>query len=132
QTNRCSQVGDNTSAVNLTTLVSQDLPLNKKQQLVVEKVLLKALAWGDNAYDASKRDKMLLYIGGEGGVGKSQIIKAIVAGMDLILRKDEIIIMAPTGAAADNIGGNTYQTTLGISLSKMQKPVMNPRSKSFG
>ena len=51
------------------------------------------------------------YIGGEGGVGKSQIIKAIIAGMDLILRKDEVILIAPTGAAADNISGNTYHTS---------------------
>ena len=97
----------------------------------MEKVLLKALAWGDNAYDASKRDQMLLYVGGEGGVGKSQIIKAIVTGMDLILRKDEIILMAPTGAAADNIGGNTYHTSLGISISKMQKPGVKPQIKKL-
>ena len=131
QTEQCSQVGDNPSAASLTTLVSKDVPLNRKQQLVVEKVLLKALAWGDNAYDASKRDQMLLYVGGEGGVGKSQIIKAIVTGMDLILRKDEIILMAPTGAAADNIGGNTYHTSLGISISKTQKPGMKPRIKKL-
>ena len=48
---------------------------------------------------------MLLYVGGEGGVGKSQVIKAIVAGMDLIHRKGEVILMAPTGAATNNIGG---------------------------
>ena len=52
----------------------------------------------------------------------TEVIKAIVAGMDLILRKDEVILMAPTGAAADNIGGNTYHTALGISLAKTQKP----------
>ena len=74
---------------------------------------------------------MLLYIGGEGGVGKSQIIKAVVAGMDLILRKDEIILMAPTGAAADNIGGNTYHTLLGISISKPQKPSTKPQIKKL-
>jgi hypothetical protein len=44
-----------------------------------------------------------------------QIIKAIVAGIDLICRKEEVIVMALTGAAADNIGGNTYHTSLGIS-----------------
>ena len=35
--------------------------------------------------------------------------------------------MAPTGAAADNIGGNTYHTALGISLAKTQKPSVSPR-----
>jgi hypothetical protein len=38
--------------------------------------------------------------------------------MDLILRKDEVILMVPTGAVANNIGGNTYYTALGISLAK--------------
>ncbi|THC87309.1 hypothetical protein EYZ11_013246 [Aspergillus tanneri] len=46
------------------------------------------------------------------GFGKSQIIKAIAAGMDLVHRKHEVIFMAPTGAAADIIGGNTYHTFL--------------------
>jgi len=64
-------------------------------------VLSGALAWASHAYDASKQDQKFLYIGGEGGVGKSQIIKAIVAGMDFIYRKEEVILMAPTGAAAD-------------------------------
>ena len=80
-----------------------------------------ALAWRDHAYDASKREQILLYVRGEGGTGKSQIIKSIVVGMDLILRKDEVILMTPTGAAADNIGGNTYHTSLGIGLAKFQK-----------
>lgn len=61
---------------------------------------------------------MLLYVGGKNRVGKSQVIKAIVTGIDLILRKDKVIFIAPIGAAADNIGGNTYHTALGISLAK--------------
>jgi hypothetical protein len=76
---------------------------------VIETVLSRALAWVDHACDASKRDQQLLYVGGEGGVGKSQIIKVIVAGMDLVHRKEEVVLMAPTGAAADNIRGNTYR-----------------------
>ena len=62
---------------------------------------------------------MLLYIKNKGGVGKSQIIKAIVAGIDFIFYKNEVILIAPTGAAADNISGNTYYTALGISLTKI-------------
>lgn len=59
---------------------------------------------------------MLLYVGGDGGVGKRQVIKAIVAGIDLIHRKGEVIIMGPTGAAANNIGGITYHSCLVIGL----------------
>jgi hypothetical protein len=128
---RRSQVGDSPSGKSLTMLVSEDLPLNRKQRLVVERVLSGALDWKDHAYDASKREQMLLYVGGEGGVGKSQIIKAIVAGMDLISRKDEVILMAPTGAAADNIGGNTYHTSLGISIAQTQKPTASARVRKL-
>ena len=39
--------------------------------------------------------------------------------MDLILYKDKVILIAPTGAAADNISKNTYYTALSISLAKI-------------
>jgi len=130
-----SQVGDNPSGASLTELVKTDIPLNKKQGLIVEKVLSGALAWEDYPYDASKREQMLLYVGGEGGVGKSQVIKGIVAGLDLISRKDEVILLAPTGAAADHIGGNTIHTTLGIGIGnnpkKKQNPSVSPRVKNL-
>lgn len=38
--------------------------------------------------------------------------------MDLIRRKEEVILMALTGAAVDNIGGNTFYTSLGISITR--------------
>jgi hypothetical protein len=37
--------------------------------------------------------------------------------LEFLGRKHEIILTAPTGAAADNLGGNTYHTSLGINLS---------------
>lgn len=43
-------------------------------------------------------------------------LRAVVAAMILLGRLEEIILMAPTGAAADNIDGNTYHTSLGISI----------------
>jgi hypothetical protein len=128
---RRSQVGDNPTEASLTSLVNEDIPLNEKQRLVIKRVLSGALAWADHAYDASKRDQQLLYVGGEGGVGKSQIIKAIVAGMDLIHRKEEVILMAPTGAAADSIRGNTYHTALGISIAKVQKTMVSSRVRKL-
>jgi hypothetical protein len=128
---RRSQVGDNPTGATFTLLVNENIPLNQKQQLVVEKVLSSALAWESHPYDASKRDQILLYVGGEGGVGKSQIIKGIIAGMDLIFRKDEVILMAPTGSAADNISGNTYHTALGISIGKTQKMTVGSRVRKL-
>ena len=40
--------------------------------------------------------------------------------MDLILYKNEIILIAPIGAIVDNISRNTYYTSLGISINRMQ------------
>jgi hypothetical protein len=119
------------SSVSLTLLVSENILLNTKQRLVIVKVLGEALDWADHPYDPSKRHQMLLYVGGEGDVGKSQIIKGIMAGMDLIRRKEEVILMAPTGAAADNIGGNTFHTSLGISITRSQGHPMAARVRKL-
>lgn len=117
----------NPPGASLAFLINQDIPLNRKQRMVVEKVLSEALTWADHPYDSSRRNQTLLYVGGEGGTGKSQIVKTIVAGMNLIGRKDEVVLMALSGAAADNIGGNTYHTSLGIFIDRSRETGM--RSK---
>ncbi|CEJ61920.1 hypothetical protein PMG11_10436 [Penicillium brasilianum] len=121
----------NPTGASLASLINQEIPLNRKQRMVVERVLCDALAWVDHPYDSSLRKQTLLYIGGEGGTGKSQIVKAIVAGMSLIGRKDEVVLMAPTGAAADNIGGNTYHTSLGISIDRSRETGMRSRVRQL-
>jgi hypothetical protein len=127
--NSQSLVGNNPTGMSLTCLISKHIPLNRKQQLVVHRVLSKALTWANNPYDSSKHHQILLYIGGEGGVGKSQIIKGIVAGIDLINCKDEVILMGPTSAAVDNIGGNTYYTSLGISINHLWPSTVTSRMR---
>jgi hypothetical protein len=124
---RRSRVGQSPIGASLTFLVRETIPLNEKQRIVVEKVLSDVLICATHPYDHSQRNQTLLYIGGEGGVGKSQIVKAIDAGMDLIHRKDEVILMAPTGAAADVIGGSTYHTSLGISLNRYRRAGVGAR-----
>jgi hypothetical protein len=51
--------------------------------------------------------------------------------MDLILHKDEVILMAPTGAVADNIGWNTYHTALGISIARTQSTTVSSRVRKL-
>ncbi|CAI7569062.1 unnamed protein product [Penicillium discolor] len=58
-----SYVEDSSSPTSLTLLVSESIPLNLKQRLVVEKVLGEALDWASHPYDASKRHQTLLYVG---------------------------------------------------------------------
>ncbi|KAK0430930.1 P-loop containing nucleoside triphosphate hydrolase protein, partial [Armillaria borealis] len=60
-------------------------------------------------------DQLNLYIGGMGGTGKSQVLKAL---MNFFNDRDEthrIIIVAPTGSAAALLGGSTYHLAFGIN-----------------
>jgi hypothetical protein len=95
---------DNPSAAAVLDAVAHEFPLNRKQGMVAERIIQGALAWKDHPYDCSKRDQLLTYIGGGGGTGESRIIKAIVAAMRILRREHEVILVGPTGAAADNIG----------------------------
>jgi hypothetical protein len=84
--------------------------------MITERVLSEALCWANYPYDATKQEQILLYIRGKGRVSKSQVIKGIKAGIDLIYCKHKVILIALIGAIANQIGGNTYYTSLGISL----------------
>ena len=118
---------DNPSASTVMDLVCEKFSLNRKQRLVAEKVVSEAISWKDNPYDASKRNQLLMYVGGEAGTGKSRIVKANMFALSLLQRQAEIVLMAPTGSAADNIDGNTYHTTLGMSIGN--KPNHGPAKR---
>jgi len=55
-------------------------------------------------------DQLLMYIGGVGGTGKSHVIKAIVRYFELRGQRDQLLLSAPTGAAAVLIGGATIHS----------------------
>lgn len=93
---RRSLLGENPTAASLTSLISEDIPLNGKQNLVMQKVLSEALAWADHPYDLLQQRQLLLCITGKGGMGKTQIPKAILAAMDILGRKNKVILMALT------------------------------------
>jgi hypothetical protein len=112
---RINRVGLSPTGLSLTQLIQETLPLNQKQRLVVKKVLDHAIRHqGKTAVEA--QDQMLLYIAGEGGVGKTRVIEAIELGYELLQRKSEVLLMAPTGAAAYNIGGRTIHNALCINI----------------
>ena len=56
----------------------------------------------------------LLYIRGEGKVGKSRIVKAIHMGFMFLERQSELLLVAPSGIAAANISGATVHNALNI------------------
>ena len=60
-------------------------------------------------------DQLKMYIGGIGGTGKSQVIKAITEFFNQRGEAFRFIIVAPTGSAAALLGGATYHSVLGIN-----------------
>ena len=77
-------VADETTGPTAATLI------DKQRLIIVERVLSDVLSWTD----ASKKKHFFSMLEGK-TVGKSQTIKAITAVMDLIFRKDEVILTAP-------------------------------------
>ncbi|KAJ3917035.1 hypothetical protein F5877DRAFT_28943, partial [Lentinula edodes] len=56
-----------------------------------------------------------MYIGGMGGTGKSQVVKALIQFFALRKMRYAIVTTAPTGNAAALLGGSTYHFLLGIN-----------------
>ena len=63
-------------------------------------------------------EKLRMYLGGMGGTGKSQVIKALMSFFDERKENHRFIVTAPTGAAAALLNGSTYHSVLGISDGK--------------
>lgn len=62
-----------------------------------------------------ERPPLRMYLGGEGGTGKSTVFNAITS---FLRRRNEayrFLIMAPTGSAAANVDGSTYHSVLGFT-----------------
>lgn len=56
-----------------------------------------------------------MYIGGMGGTGKTQVLKALVKFFELKNEAHRILIVAPTGTAAALLGGFTYHSAFRIN-----------------
>ena len=65
--------------------------------------------------------QLLMYVAGVGGTGKSYLINAIIKLFTILRRRDEILLSAPTGAAAVLIGGYTIHSLL-LLPSQSDKP----------
>jgi len=116
--------------MSVTELVRETLPLNQKQFLVVRKILSHAIRH-DGKLTLDAEDQMLFAVAGEGGVGKTRVIKAVELGLELLRRKDEVLLLAPTGAAAYNISGRTIHTALGIDVCDRARPTVKPQIYSL-
>ena len=55
-----------------------------------------------------------MYLGGMGGTGKTQVIKALLCFFTQRNEAHRFVIVAPTRTAAALLGGSTYHSTFGI------------------
>ena len=60
-------------------------------------------------------EPLKMYIGGMGGTGKSQVLKAVSSFFQSRYEAYRFIIVAPTGTAAALLSGSTYHSVLGIN-----------------
>ena len=82
-------------------ILEKNLMTNTEQLRAFELVATHTLSGGP---------QLLMFIGGVGGTGKSHVVNAILRLFDLIGRSKNILVAAPTGAAAILIGGNTIHS----------------------
>ena len=63
-----------------------------------------------------KTEQLLMYLGGMGGTGKSEVIKALVHFFKQRNELHHFVVLGPTGTSAALLGGLTYHSFLGVFL----------------
>jgi hypothetical protein len=68
----------------------------------------------------SVQDQFLLYLGSISRVSKTYLIKALIFGLSIIRKYNNVLLTASTRAAAANINSATYYSTLGFGKNSNQ------------
>jgi hypothetical protein len=68
-----------------------------------------------NHADLPYTEPLRMYIGGMGGTGKSQVLKALQQFFKVRNESHRFMVVAPTGSAASLLGGSTYHSLFGIN-----------------
>src|SRR6266699_6024045 len=99
-------VPDKPGAINILELVIQNFKLNTEQERAFRIVA--------NHATINNPTQLKMYLGGMGGTGKSQVLKALVEFFKERNESHRIMILAPTGSAAALLNGSTYHSVLGV------------------
>jgi hypothetical protein len=71
-----------------------------------------------NHSTSHKCEQLKMYLGGMGGTGKSQVIKALRSLFEQRGEAHRFLVFGPTGTSAALLGGSTYHSGLGIYVSE--------------
>lgn len=82
-------------------------PLNNEQERAFHIIA--------NHLSLPHQKQLLMYLGGMGGTGKTKVINSVLAFFAEREESYRFKVLAPTGSAAALIGGNTYQSVIGIN-----------------
>ena len=120
---------DNPSALHISDAISDVLPLNNKQKRTecCHDILSRSAAPRESS--RGRRGSVLSAYGRPGGTGKSRIIDAARLGMKLLGRERELLVIAPTGHAANNVQG-TIHTGLDIAVRNHHRQITPKIDKS--
>ena len=88
--------------------VSTEFQLNREQDCAFRIV-------ANHVCISEGSDQLNMYIGGMGGTGKSQVLKALMRFFILRQEAYRFVVVAPTGNAASLLGGSTYHYLFGIN-----------------
>ena len=61
-------------------------------------------------------EQLIMYLGGMGGTGKSQVIKALMHFFKSRNESHRFVVLAPTETAASLLQGSTYHSFLGVPI----------------
>jgi hypothetical protein len=107
--------------------IAKQFKLNFKQLatfLIIGTRFLQELAAAELASDTTPFETLLSnkplrhFTGGEGGTGKSHVIGALRQLFGAYGRSHWLLVVAPTGAAAQKISGNTIHSAFGIAATQ--------------
>ncbi len=104
---------DEREIIELKSSITSTYSLNKEQERAFKIIT--------NHATCNTTERLQMYLGGMAGTGKSQVLKAVTKFFEDIGQSGQIVLLAPTGSAAAQIGGSTYHSYLGFNDKNTQQ-----------